>query len=91
MEFIHWNPAKNEWLKKHRHVCFEDIVLRIHTGHVLAVVEHPNQKKYPDQKLMIINIEGYAYIVPFIFKDEYYFLKTIIPSRKYTKIYLKEK
>jgi hypothetical protein len=90
MEFITWSPAKNEWLKKERKICFEDIVLRINTGNILAVVEHPNQQKYPNQKQMIINVDGYAFVVPFVLEDKGIFLKTIIPSRKFTKQYMKE-
>lgn len=89
MEFLFWKPSKNEWLKNKRGICFEDIVLRINTGHVLAVVEHPNQTNYPGQYVMIINVDGYANMVPFVPQENGFFLKTIIPSRKYTKKYLK--
>ena len=89
MEFYFWNQDKNERLKIERGICFEDIVLRINTGHTLGIVEHPNQKRYPNQMILIINVDGYAYMVPFIIQKEGIFLKTIIPSRKYTKIYLK--
>ena len=89
MEFYSWNQTKNEQLKKERGICFEDIVLRINTGNTLGIVGHPNQKRYPDQMIAIINVDGYAYMVPFIIQKEGIFLKTIIPSRKYTKKYLK--
>lgn len=88
MDFFSWNNEKNEQLKNERGICFEDIVLRIHSDHILAIVNHPNQKKYPSQKILIINVDGYAYMVPFIEQQEGFFLKTIIPSRKYTKQYL---
>ena len=45
-------------------------------------------RKYPDQKILIVDIEGYAYLVPCVVTDEEYFMKTIIPSRKATKRYL---
>jgi hypothetical protein len=89
MEFYFWNHDKNEQIKIERGICFEDIVLRINTGHVLGVVKHPNQERCPGQLILIINVDGYAYMVPFIFKKEGIFLKTIIPSRKYTKKYLR--
>ncbi len=57
-------------------------------GKLLAIVEHHNPSKYPNQRIYIIEIENYAYLVPFIESDEEIFLKTIIPSRKATKIYL---
>ena len=87
-EYYFWNKDKNKTLKEERGICFEDIVLRINTGHVLGIVDHPNQEKYPNQMIMIINVDGYAYMVPFILQKEGIFLKTIIPSRKYTKKYL---
>jgi len=89
MEFYFWNPAKNEQLKNERGICFEDIVLRINTGHTLGIVEHPNQKRYPNQMILIINVDGYVYLVPFIIQENGIFLKTIFPSRKYTTKYLK--
>jgi len=33
-------------------------------------------------------VEGYACLVPFVEDDDIVFLKTIIPSRKMTKLYL---
>jgi hypothetical protein len=51
-------------------------------------VDHPNKKKYPNQRILIVDVSGYAYMVPFIKDDNEYFLKTIIPSRKATKKYL---
>jgi hypothetical protein len=55
---------------------------------LLDTIEHPNQQQYPGQKIFIVNVEGYAYLVPFVEDDEMIFLKTIIPSRKMTKEYL---
>ena len=89
MDFYSWNPAKNEQLKMERGICFEDIVLRINTGNTIGIAEHPNRNKYPNQMIAIINVDGYAYMVPFIIQKEGIFLKTIIPSRKYTKKYLR--
>ena len=37
---------------------------------------------------MVIGINNYAYLVPYIEDENEIFLKTIIPSRKATKIYL---
>lgn len=50
--------------------------------------EHPNQERYPGQKVLVVIIEGYAYLVPFVESDTEIFLKTIIPSRKATKQYV---
>jgi uncharacterized DUF497 family protein len=83
-----WNDEKNEWLQRERGVTFEDIVFHLSQGGLLDTIEHPNQQQYPGQKIFIVNVEGYAYLVPFVENDEMIFLKTIIPSRKMTKQYL---
>ena len=51
---------------------------------------HPNQKAYPGQRIMVIGIDNYAYLVPYVENEEELFLKTIIPSRKATQKYLGE-
>lgn len=83
-----WNDEKNEWLRQERDVTFEDIVFHLSQGGLLDTIEHPNQQQYPGQKIFIVNVEGYACLVPFVEDDEMIFLKTIIPSRKMTKQYL---
>ncbi len=79
-----WNPNKNEWLKTNRHISFEQIIFHLGRGEVWRVSDHPNQEKYPGQKLYFVPVNGYIYIVPYIIEQEYIFLKTIIPSRKAT-------
>ena len=88
MKYFDWNDRKNELLKTERNVSFEEVILALEEGRLLAILEHPNQKKYPFQQIYIVEIEHYAWIVPFVETDETLFLKTIIPSRKMTKIYL---
>ena len=83
-----WNDAKNEWLRQERGVTFEDIVFHLAQGGLLDTIEHPNQRHYPGQRIFIVNVEGYACLVPFVEDEERIFLKTIIPSRKMTKLYL---
>ena len=84
-----WRNEKNELLKKTRGISFEKVVIHIEKGNILDVVEHPNDRKYPSQKMYILNIEDYAYIVPFEDKDGRRELKTIFPSRVATKQYLR--
>ena len=55
---------------------------------MLDILKHPNQEKYSGQRIMVVNVEGYAYLVPFVEDDREVFLKTIIPSRKATRDYL---
>ncbi len=88
MKIFKWNPEKNEILFRERGITFEEIVQRIESGTKVIETDHPNQKKYPNQKILIVNVDGYAYLVPCIIKQSEYFLKTIIPSRKATKRYL---
>jgi uncharacterized DUF497 family protein len=86
---INWDPEKNEWLKKHRGVCFEQVAVILEQGEELDVIDHPNQKRYPNQEIYIVNIKNYAYLVPRVETDQEIFLKTVIPSRKMTKKYLR--
>ena len=86
-----WNSEKNEILAISRGITFEEIVQRIQSGAKVIETDHPNKKKYPNQRIMIVDVEGYAYLVPFVIEKDGYFLKTIIPSRKATKKYLGDK
>jgi hypothetical protein len=84
-----WDEAKNIKLKAERLVSFEDVLTAIDDGRILANIEHPNKIRYGDQKIYILKIEDYAYLVPYVEDNEKIFLKTIIPSRRATKKYLK--
>ena len=88
MKYFDWDPDKNDWLKKERGITFEEIVFHLTHGGLLDAIQHPNQKQYPGQRIFIVNVECYAYVVPFIETDSGVFMKTIIPSRKMTKRYL---
>lgn len=88
MDLFKWNVEKNESLSKERGITFEEIVQKIESGAKITEMNHPNKDRYPNQKIMIVNIDGYAYLVPFVIDGNEYFLKTIIPSRKATKKYL---
>ena len=89
MKYFSWNEEKNELLKEEWQISFEDVVFYISQGFLLDVLEHPNQEKYQGQKVFVVEIDGYAYLVPFIEDEHEIFLKTIIPSRKATRKYLK--
>ena len=88
MKLINWNTEKSLNLKASRGICFEDIVFYIENGDILDDYQHPNQKKYPEQRIMVIGINNYAYLVPYVEDEEELFLKTVIPSRKATESYL---
>lgn len=87
MKTYAWNTEKNTLLKKERGLSFEEVLLNIQLGNEIAIYEHPNQERYPGQKISVVMIDGYAYLVPFVETEEEIFLKTIIPSRKATKQY----
>ncbi len=94
MKVFRWDNEKNEWLKKQRGVSFEQVVILLEREDVLEVVEHPNQDKYPGQRIAIVRINDYAYLVPYIQDGEEIFLKSIIPSspsRKATNKYVRGK
>jgi hypothetical protein len=57
-------------------------------GDIVDIFDHPNQTKYPGQRVLVVCVEDYVYLVPFVESDEEIFLKTIIPSSKATKRYL---
>lgn len=88
MKFYNWNPEKNELLKRERQISFEEVIFHIQNSDEVDIYDHPNQERYPKQKISVVIIEEYAYLVPYIETDTEIFLKTIIPSRKATKKYL---
>ena len=85
-----WNTDKNKQLQAERQINFQIIVSAITGGKLLDTIQHPNQEKYPNQRIFVVDIDRYVYFVPFVEDDNEFFLKTIIPSRKMTKQYLGE-
>jgi len=83
-----WDPQKNALLMRERGLSFEQITLAVEGGDVLQVIAHPNPARYPNQKIMVVAMDGYAFLVPFVQEEGGYFLKTIIPSRKATRDFL---
>lgn len=90
MKFIAWDVQKNEKLKRERGISFEDVMNAIVEGSLLIILDHPNKKRYAYQKMYVIEFHGYAYGVPCVENEETIFMKTIFPSRKYTKQYLEK-
>jgi len=87
---FNWDNNKNIELQKQRGISFEVVIYHIEIGRIVDILEHPNKTKYPNQRIFMININDYIYLVPFVENDKEVFLKTIIPSRKATREYLKE-
>lgn len=88
MKLINWNSTKNQQLITERGLSFEDVVFYLQQGNLLDDIEHPNSNKYPHQRVFVVNINNYAYLVPYVEDEKEIFLKTIIPSRKATKQYI---
>ena len=91
MKPINWNPDKNRKLIEERNISFENIVFALQSGGLLDDIVHPNREQYPNQRVFVVSIDDYAFLVPYVENDEEIFLKTAIPSRKATKQYLGEK
>lgn len=91
MKPINWNSTKNQQLIAERGISFEDIVFYLQQGQLLDDIEHPNSNKYPEQRIFVIDVDGYVHLVPYVEDRKEIFLKTVIPSRKATKHYLGEK
>ena len=87
MKYFDWNMRKNEKLREERDISFEDVLIAIDEGKLLDIIVHPDQKQYQGQKIFIVTVNEYVYLVPFIEDNKKIFLKTIIPSRKATEHY----
>lgn len=85
-----WDVAKNEKLKAERGISFEEIVYHISHGDLLDVLEHPDPQKYGGQRVLVVKVGDYAYLVPAVEIEREVVLKTIIPSRKATRAYLRD-
>jgi len=85
-----WKEDKNELLKQHRNISFEQIILAIENKKVVDVMEQPNREKYKGQIFILVEINSYVYVVPAFISDsgEECHLITIYPSRKYTEKFL---
>jgi hypothetical protein len=77
--------VKNAWLIRERGVSFEQIIALIESGHLIRVLEHPDQGRYPNQLLYEVDVDGYVYVVPVVKSERQLFLKTIYRSRRATR------
>ena len=81
MNKLQWDPKKSELLKRIRGISFEEIIL----CREVDIIQNPNR---PNQSYILYECENYIWAVPFVRTEEGFFLKTLYPCRKYTKIYL---
>ena len=91
MKIFVWEEGKNKLLRQERGISFEEIVFHINNGDLLARLDHPNRTKYSHQQVFVVLANDYVYMVPFVENLQGYFLKTIIPSRKFKRDYSKRK
>jgi uncharacterized DUF497 family protein len=82
-----WSEKKNEELKRSRGISFEDVVLALESGGLLDLLAHPNPRRYSKQKVFVVAVMEYVYLVPHVEERDHVFLKTVIPSRKATRDY----
>ena len=88
---VNWNDEKNATLIRERGISFDQVVYEMANGRIISIIENPNQTAYPNQQLLLVNINKYIYCVPFVENEKEIFLKTIYPNRKLTKELLGEK
>lgn len=81
-----FDAGKNEWLVKERNVTFEDVIEAISESGILADYDHPNQAKYPQQRIMVVSIREYAHCIPYTIDDDVIDMKTVYPSRKFQRL-----
>jgi hypothetical protein len=86
-----WDSQKNDFLKTTRKISFEAVIVHLNRGDLWRVADHPDQDRFPGQQLFFVIIDDYVHIVPCEIREDVIWLVTIIPSRKATREYLKEK
>ena len=89
MKPFRWSHEKNQQLRQQRSVSFEAVVVAIESGGLLDVLAHPNPERYPGQNVLVVLIQDYVYLVPYVDGGDHLVLKTVIPSRKATRQYLR--
>ena len=82
MEF-RFDPDKDERLRLARGIGFFDAIEAIETGRILLDFEHPDQVRYPGQRVLVLDIHGYAHCVPYLNDRQVLVLKTVYPSCKF--------
>ena len=82
---------KDAILRQTRDLGFREIIEAIESGKLIDNKNHPNKKKYPKQKMLVVKIGAYIYAVPYVIDRErkLFFLKTFYPSRRLSKEYEK--
>lgn len=87
VKFIDWSVEKNEKLKMERGITYDEVMDRIIGDGLLTIWDNPNKAKYAHQHMFVVELKSYVFLVPHVEERDKIFLKTVFPSRKYTKIY----
>lgn len=90
MKEFRFDLKKNKWLKIERNIDFDNVIDALKKEKLIKVIDHPNKKKYPKQRIFLVEINKYIYVAPFVEENDYIFLKTIYKSQRYTRKYLKK-
>lgn len=85
MKSFNWSADKNRKIIEERHISFEEVIFSLQSGGLFDDAVHPNSEKYPDQRIFVVSVDDYAYLVPYVETDDEIFLKTVFPSRKATR------
>lgn len=80
MKELRWDLVKSERLKRTRGISFEEVT----QSRLIAAMRHPTREL---QKILLFERQGYVWVVPYVESANALFLKTLYPSRKYTKLY----
>lgn len=81
MPDVRWNLVKSNRLKRTRGASFDEIL----QSKLIAIKKHP---KKINQNIMLFEYKQYIWVIPYITEGNGdIFLKTLFPSRKYTKMY----
>ncbi|MEK6733741.1 MAG: hypothetical protein AABY27_01380 [Pseudomonadota bacterium] len=65
-----YNPEKNTKILANREIGLDEIANAMVGGNVLAVTDHHNKIKYPNQKIAYVSVVDKVYVVPYVQEDK---------------------
>lgn len=84
MKRIEWSEDKNKQLQEERGLSFEAIVIALEQGKLIDIVPNPSSN-HKHQNVLVVEVDEYLVLVPFVEDEEKLFLKTAFRSRKITR------
>jgi uncharacterized DUF497 family protein len=76
-----WSKRKNHFLRTERGISFEEIVEAMAQGRLLDVRENKS-RNHRGQRIFIVDVHDYPWVVPFDETETEIILKTAFPNRK---------